>query len=621
MDIILADTDTTWEIISPVETPPVSVFRHVINLQFSTGGYADSINVNPESSLLSGAFTPQEYDALDAASPIQASKTDGADGTVIIRFDAPRRIKKIKIKTMVDVAFAEPELAMEEGAFNPEMEVAHTPTVAMAISGTEAVPMDKIETAGHGDFQKVSHWGLDVDKIELYRVDGEAIANEATYTVSNNEEIKDFICGAFAIKVLDKSQAYANLETKHLFSVIVQSNPTGPRIGIAPPAQDGEPNGIIEYFWNVPGEIIDQADTVPAGNNPGEGLAKALTRYLNDQFSTVFSHAKGNEELPSVPATIGIDLVFESDAPCNFDATQFTINYGLVRQVSSFPYQGVSPEEKTIARFSGNALKTEEIVIQIPKNAGVLTASLKTEASLGGEPSYVVGNAMEPLTISHLTGISITADRWIAQQVSPDKAVSINGLALGIMNLEKETELLVELQEDWNGQPSGKKLAEARIRSTLLGERTWIRIPIRDSIPLATQPYWILLKTAQKTALWFTRTGDFEPVQVLQAAQEKEPLTKKTSIKGVEAYYTFFSASTQGQEQQAPFELAMDNTVIPPATIENDTIRFDLKDALSSKLSPEQGEALTSISLHLTSAFSGMVTVYSPRIEYTLSEP
>ncbi len=621
MDIILADTDTTWEITSAVETPPVSVFRHVINLQFPTGGYADSINVNPESSLLVGAFAPQEYDALNGPGPIHASKTDGPDGTVIISFDAPRRIKKIKIKAMVDIAFAEPELAIQEGKFNPEMEAVHAPALAMAIGETETVPIDKIETAGHGEYQKVGSWGLDVDKIELYRVDGEAIASEATYTVSNNEEIEDFICGTFAIKVLDKFQAYANLEAKHLLSVIIQSNPTGPRIGIAPPVRNGEANEITEYFWNVPGEIGDQADTVPEGNNPGEQLAKALTRYLNDQFSTVFSHAKENEELPSVPDTISIDLVFESDAPCNFEATQFIINYGLVRQQSSFPYQGISPEEKTIARFSGNALKTDGLVLQIPKNAGVLTASLKTEASLGGEPSYIVGNAMELLTSSHRTGISITADRWIAQQVSPDKAVSINGLALGIMNLEKETELLVELQEDWNGQPSGRKLAEARIHSTVLGERTWIRIPIRDSIPLATQPYWILLKTVKKTALWFTRTGDYEPVQVLQAAQEKAPLTKITAINGVEACYTLFSASTQGQEQQVPFELAMDNTAIPPATIENDTISFDLKDALNSKLSLEQGEALTSISLHLSSAFSGMVTVYPPRIEYTLLEP
>ncbi len=613
MDIILADTDTTWEITSVVETPLVSVFRHVMNLQFSTGGYADSINVNSESSSLAGAFTPQEYDALDGAGPIQAFKTGGPDGTVIISFNAPRRIKKIRIKALANAKFAEPELTLEAGK--------HTPSLAMANAEKESVPMDKIKKSGHGDSLEISNWGLDVDKIELYRVDGEAIAGEATYTVSNNEEIEDFISKTFAIKVLDSSQVYANLETRHLLSVIVQSNPTGPRMGIAPPAQEGEIDEIIEYFWNVPGEITEQAETVPADKNPCEELAKALTRYLNEQFGTVFSHAKENEQLPSVPDTITIALVFESDAPCNFDATQFRINYCLVRQRSCFPYQGVSPKEKTIVRFSGDVLKTEELVIQIPKNAGVSTGSIKTEASLGREPSYVVGNGMEPLTSSLKTGISITADRWIAQQVSPDKAVSINGLALGIMNLEKETELLVELQEDWNGRPSGKKLAEAQIHPGRLGERTWIRIPIRDSISLATQPYWILLKSAKKTALWFTRTGDFEPVQVLQAEQEKAPMKKITAINGVEAYYTFFSASTHGQEPQAPFELAMDNTVIPPATIKNDTINFELKDALNSKLSPEQGEALTSISLNVSSAFPGMVTVYPPRIEYTLPEP
>ncbi|MCP4115985.1 MAG: hypothetical protein GY737_11370 [Desulfobacteraceae bacterium] len=567
MDIILADTDTTWEITSAVETPPVVVYRHVVNLEFSTGGYADSINVDPESSSLAGAFTPQGYDALDNAGPIQASKGNGPGGTVIVSFDAPRRIKKIEMDAIANADAPVSELTME-----------------------------------------------------LYRMDGESIADQATYTVSNNEEIVDFISAKFAIKAFDDSQAHVSIETNHLLAVIVQSNPTGPRMGIAPPAQAGENNEIVEYFWNVPGEITDPADTVPADKNPAEELAKALIRYLNDQFNTVFRQAKENEQPPSIPGTIGIDLVFESDAPCNFDATRFTISYSLIRQRSSFPYQGVLPKEKTIARFSGNALKTEEVIIQLPKNAEVLSARLKTEASIGGEPSYVVGNALEPLTSSLRTGISITADRWIAQPVTPDKAVSINGLALGIMNLAKETELLVQLQEDWNGQPSGRKLAEARIHSTILGERTWIRISLRDSIPLATQPCWILLKSAQKTALWFTRTGDFEPVQVLQAAQEKAPLTKITAIKGVEAYYAFFSASTHGREHQAPFELSMDTTAIPAATMENDTISFELKDPLNNKLSQEHGGALAGIPFHLSSPFPGMVTIYPPRIEYTLME-
>lgn len=560
MDIILANNDTSWEVTSLVESPPVNVFRHVISLSFATGGYADNIQVNSDAGALDGVFTPQEYDTLDVASPIHATKADAPNKTVIITLDAPRNIKKIRIL------------------------------------------------------------GLEVDKIELYRVDGEAIADEPTYTVSNNEEIEDFVTTKFAIKVIDESQTYANLTSTYVQDVIVQSNPTGPRIGIAAPVQEGETRKIIEYFWNVAGEITELADTVPADKNPSEELAKALTRYLNDQFSTIFSYAEENEQLPDVPDNINIDLVLESDTPCNFDASQFKINYAVVRQQSSFPYQGVSPQEKTVVRFSGNALCTEEITVELPKNANVISASLKTEASLGGVPSYIVGTGMEPLTTSNRTGINIVEDRWIAKQILPGKAIRINGLALGLMNLEKETELLVELQEDWNGQPSGKKLAEAQIHLSILGERTWSRIPLRDSIPLATQPYWILLKSAKGTALWFTRSGDFEPVQVLKAAQEKAPLTKITAINGVDTYYKLFSCCPHSQTQQAPYELAIDDTTIPPTSIEKDTISFDIKDALNNKLSLAEGEGLASITLHLRSAFPGLVTVYCPRIVYTVDQ-
>ncbi|MBN1931236.1 MAG: hypothetical protein JW786_06470 [Desulfobacterales bacterium] len=618
MDIVLADSATSWEVTSLVETPLASLFRHVINLSFNTGGYADSIKVNSETSAIEGVFTPQEYDALDAASPIHATKVGAPDRTVIISLDAPRKIKKIRIKQIMYADYSEAELAIKEGKFNHQYGMTSRKYSTRAVGSTPQPPvkMNAMMADAYADYQVGKSWGLDVDKIEIYRVDGDAIADEPTCTVGNNDEIEDFVSARFAVKVTDESKNYANLETKHVLEVIVHSNPTGPRIGIAAPVLEGETHDVFEYFWNVPGEIANQADTVPIGKNPNEELSKALTRYLNGRFNTIFDDAEDNEQLPDIPDNINVDLVLESDTPCVFDATQFKINYTLVRQRSSLPYKGVTLQEKAVVRFSGNALTTEAVTIEIPKNVEVITANLKTEASLGGKPSYVVGN-MQPLTASHRTGINIAEDRWIAQSVSPDKAIRINGLALGLMNLEKETELLVELHEDWNGQPSGKKLFEAKIQLKILGERIWSRIPLRDSIPLATQSYWILLKSAKGTALWFTRNGGVEPVQVLQAAKEKTPLKKINALNGVETYYTFFSCCTHGQVKQAPFELTIDNAIVPPKTIEKDTISFELKDVLNTKLGRAEGEGIDSVTLLLSSAFSGLVTVYPPRIEYT----
>jgi hypothetical protein len=622
MNIVLADSATSWEVTSLVETPPVSLFRHVENLSFKTGGFADSIQIHSETSVMEGMFTPQEYDVLDAASPIQARKTDAPDRTVIISLDLPYKIKRIRIKQHVSAQYSMVESAGNTKEVDHQYGIALLHSVAPMAGGTvqPAVEMNTVTADAHPDFQMDVNSGLDVDKIEIYRVDGDAIASEPTCTVANNEEINDFTTMKFAIKVLDKSQDYLHLETRHLRDVIVHSNPTGPRIGIAAPISEGQTHEVIEYFWNVPGEITEQAGTVPADKNPNEELGKALTRYLNSRFNNIFDDAEKNDHLPDVPDTIDVDLVFESDMPCIFNATRFKINYTLVRQRSSLPYKGVSPQKKAVVRFSGNALTTEAVAIEIPKNIEVITAILKCEASLGGEPSYAVGS-MQPLTKSHRTGINIAEDRWIAQHVSPDKAMTINGLALALMNLGKKTELLVELREDWNGRPFGKKLFEAKIQLNILGERIWRRIPLPNSILLATQSCWILLKSAKGAALWLTRSGNFEPIQVLQAAQEKAPLTKITAVKDVQAYYTFFSTSTHGPIPQAPCELTVDSTPVPPIAMENETINFELKDALNSKLSPDAEEELTQISLHLKSAFSGMVTVYPLHVGYRLKEP
>ena len=60
------------------------------------------------------------------------------------------------------------------------------------------------------------------------------------------------------------------------------------------------------------------------------------------------------------------------------------------------------------------------------------------------------------------------------------------------------------------------------------------------------------------------------------------------------------------------------DSIITAATIDKDSVTFELKDVLTSELSGLGSGGLVSISLLLSSAFSGLVTVYTPYVEYNL---
>ena len=623
MNIVLASGATVWQITSPVDVPPQKVFRKIINLQFDTGTHADSIKIDTQQTQLQGAFIPKQYDSLDNASPIHANVHPAADNMIIISLDAPRRIKRIRIHPIEYSDYLAVAKAIENGTFNYRYNMPAYQNLSAAAAkpaAAQKAPMsiNDIKAEASAAYQVGELWSVGVEKIELYRVDGEAIAEEPTFTVDNNQDIDDFIVTKFAIKAIDESQQYADLETHHLADVMIQSNPTGPRIGIAAPPGAGETHNIIEYFWNVPGEIAAQVDTVPKGKNPAQELSKALDRYIKDRFKGFFADAKEQEQPVVIPDKINIDVVFESDAPCDFQAEQFDIHYVLIRQQSSFPYVGIPAQEKSVLRFDGSALNQEQVIIEVPGNANVVTALLKTEASLGGEASYVVGNGMEALTATQKNGINIVQDRYIAQPVLPEQAVRINGFSLALMNLEKDTELLFEFQEDWNGQPSGKKLAEAKVRLSQLGKRSWSKISLKNAITLSTQTYWILLKSAKGSALWFTRNGVFEPLQVMQAAKAPAAPEKTSAIKGVQAYYALFSCCPSGDQAHAPFTLSIGNSEVPLLTMANETITYDIKDVLNNQLMDAGETGLVPVSIHFASAHSGLVTVWPPYIEYDL---
>jgi hypothetical protein len=173
--------------------------------------------------------------------------------------------------------------------------------------------------------------------------------------------------------------------------------------------------------------------------------------------------------------------------------------------------------------------------------------------------------------------------------------------------------VLVELQEDSDGLPSGKKLATASLKLDQPGRRDRVALSFPEVVTLFSERYWLLLGTASGEAIWLAESGKGD-LKVLD-----RPTDGLRALDGLVATQQLLVRDGQKQEQQ-PASLAVGgNTVV--GTAGQDNVRtYDLAAAIVSYLASSVGTApATTIPLTLTSAPRGIVTMYPPEIEYDLS--
>ena len=114
-------------------------------------------------------------------------------------------------------------------------------------------------------------------------------------------------------------------------------------------------------------------------------------------------------------------------------------------------------------------------------------------------------------TLDQQQGAYLDIERWVAQQIVPSQARTVSGISLGILAIVADTELLIELHEDWQDQPSGKKLVLGTIRLDRAGRPAWVLQLFPHAVVLATQPYWLLIKATRGQAIWLLSQGNDRP--------------------------------------------------------------------------------------------------------------
>jgi len=558
---LLPSTTGRWEVTSPVGALPLRVFRQALVLRFETRGLADGIRIDYDATSLKGTFSSFDYDVLNPGEPTLKALLSDSGEAVIVALDAPRQVVQIRLSSG-------------------------------KVSGS-------------------------ADSVELYRLDGNTVPEKPTSSASVQGnaavflESVGFIDARFAVRL--KGSAGSSLSTGDLAAVQVRSRFAGARIGISDPNEPGS----ATFFWPTPEEIGETPPASQTNVEAGQALAAALQRYLDDFFSRLETSTEEvgptDEGKPQPPEFVDVALVVESDAPCVLDLAALDVAY---HQVARTFYSGTAKTtDKQVLRFPGDLGVAREVLLQLPPNATVRSARLETVESFSPNRPLASGNDSPNAALMQNKGIYASVGRWAAQGIIPPRAMSVSGVNVALLTLTPHTQLLVELQEDWEGRPSGRKLAAAALTLDEAGRRDWISFLFPEAVTLFSEPYWLLIGTASGQVVWLAETGD-KDVTVLDRPTNA-PVESKT-IKGLNTMYGLLARDRQTQERQ-PASLAVGELTVA-GTAGLDNVRtYDIASAIDSYLdSTIETATLTTVPLTLTSAFRGLVTMYPPEIEYDL---
>jgi hypothetical protein len=366
------------------------------------------------------------------------------------------------------------------------------------------------------------------------------------------------------------------------------------------------------FFWQAPGELKD--DMANAGTvEAGAPMADALQRYLDRERAAQLDQFTA-DPLAAFPDHIDIALVIQSDAPCTFTISDFSIPYHLVQ--TSFPERQMP---KRVLRFTDDRRRSESIPLTLPGKVTVQSATLKIVESLRKNlPVAGMGAVALETSLEQPQGASLDVERWVAQPLVPSQARQVHGIALGLLAVVADTELLIELHEDWQDQPSGKKLVVGTMRLARAGQPAWVLHLFPQAVVLATQPYWLLIKATRGQAIWLLEHGT-RPARTLEEPAQTGTWRVIRSFTGLEALHQLLESRGVAAQSdgQTPTALAFSINGVTATHTTPDASTFDLTTAVSAYLASQPStNGPIAIPLLCTAVVPGIITVYPPRIEY-----
>jgi hypothetical protein len=266
-------------------------------------------------------------------------------------------------------------------------------------------------------------------QVELYRMDGDQLAKDATKTFSSSGNVAgDFTDRRFGVKLKHPITQYQDINAGSLTRVFVRGHPTTARIGLA--TISTHPDSIApNFFFVIPGEVGR-----PKGPPSDASIGKALAIALQQHFDGL--------ELP-YPATVDLLLVVESDAPCVMKAGSFEIPFGLVRN----SFRAVLLRAEDIANPAAFVTRLREastpFTAYLHSKLNTLTQNALTRITGNTVPAPVLSNIVQQLNATMQAEAFYHASRFAGEDLQP-ATIAVAAGASGIARTRVNRTILEE---------------------------------------------------------------------------------------------------------------------------------------------------------------------------------
>ena len=455
-------------------------------------------------------------------------------------------------------------------------------------------------------------------KADLHRVDGEAVAEQATLSVTTGQTFTEpLIAPSFQLvlsqpKPKKHAQAVADkVQEKHqrrhkslsamavheeasnsksdnlgaierevliesgLSSIGLQGQPTNPRLRLLNPDQS-----TTLWQWLEPGSHASSVNFP----HQGETLAEILAPALKQAF----------EKREPGSNTLLLPLFIESDAPCRVRIKQLQLSFLQETELIAEPI-GYT--------FDGSGAQLEELLLNRPTGE-VQYVSIEANADTQNSPWQDLPAALSGN--SNLNGAHITKGDQIAIPWILGQPTYISGMAIAWYGLADEVELQLSISPDSGGCPAARTL----IAGSYSGSHTqpqWINMRL-DKTALQPGSYWILLQPNKGSGIWLS---DAVTTQLrIRRKNGNQPI--QTETLPFTLHFQPLSSAASGQLATTPIQLTINDIPMSFTVAGQDKIKAELT-AISPILqsSPEW-------KLQSSSSQSMVMSIQSVLIRYAI---
>ncbi len=651
---------------TPVIVNGRNVFRRVFGLRINTGGLANRIRFAADNAHLSLAFEPDEYDIRGTPAATVTSKGSQA---LVIELPAPMRVTGARFTGVTNASTI--DVHRLDGD-----ELVEDPTKSFANDGTVSGDFTDLRFALRLRKTDASLANIGASNLADVDVKGFPTAARVGLTRAGNDPSSAFFFWIVPGEVGKQSDSpTGSADIGALLADAIQQE-----IDVLEPPYPPQLDFLLVFESDAPCQFRANSFVIPFGlmRSSFRGVllrkedvsdssafavhlrdaATPLTQYLRGKLAAAtrntidrversvpertialvlkdLNQAMQTEAFYSAPRFQGITLTPETlaaaiAAPSGVQRTR--VNRALLAEAfpgTIAPIAEPTDDEKEVLDAQG-ASSTLAVLVDVPRTATIRSATVRLEGDLKGDAPANSANGSSSTgampawddPIPDHNALTVDANRAIARRIEPAAAVDASGIALALACTSLSSELTAELREDQDGTPAGRTMASAAVLVDRLDKPAWIHFPFRSPVVVQATSYWIVLRAAAGSALWFA----IEQEATTRAGNAAQGWTDSGGFTHIAPLYHLWrraanglaSAGSGNADLANRLRVTIGNTTVSPVLGQTGRARtVNIALALQQWLTTQPGPvAIVAAPIRVAALGKGSVTVYPPEVEY-----